>query len=436
MGKKTLSILTILCLVLVLPAILLSACSSTTTTTATTTATTTVTTTSAAAQTTAPTSQAPAKDKIVIGMPSELSGPLAQIRASAFQPVLDAWLKDVKAAGGINVGGKKLPVEMKIYDDKSDPPTAAQLVEKLIVQDKVDFLFPAGGTAMIFATAPVANKYGYIYTTMEGGATQMKDILPSLPYVFVNLSFSDWYEMPVLADVLSKKGVKTAYVVYIADLHGIEYSGVAGIELPKKGINIVGSKSLPPEMKDFSLVVKEAKASNADAFLCFAYPDQNLPITGEMMAQGYNPKFFMTGPGANFGFYHTTFGPAVEGVGCWASWNPKISPELKALADKLYTGAPEELQDWWGHAFYWAGLQFFQQAIEKAGTLDQKKIRDVMATSHFNTVLGDTYYTGGLMAKESHPGEVGQWQNGKVEVVGGNHTTADLVYPKPAWPAK
>lgn len=374
------------------------------------------------------------KDKIVIGMPSELSGPLAQIRASAFQPVLDLWLKEVNGAGGLNISGKKMPVEMKVYDDKSDAPTAAQLLEKLIVQDKVDFVFPAGGTAMIFATAPVANKYGYIYSTMEGGATQMKDMLPSLPYVFVNLSFSDWYEMPVLADILSQKGVKTAYIVYIADLHGIEYSGVAGIELPKKGINIIGSKSLPPEMKDFSLVIKEAKAANPDAFLCFGYPDQNLPVTAEMIAQDFNPKFFMTGPGANFGFYHTAFGPAVEGVGCWASWNDKISPELKALADKLYTGQPEDLQDWWGHSFYYAGLQFFQQAVEKAGTLDQQKIREIMATSHFQTVLGDTYYTNGLMAKESHPGEVGQWQNGKIEIVGGNSPTADLIYPKPAWP--
>jgi branched-chain amino acid transport system substrate-binding protein len=424
MQKKKFTILSVICVIIILAAILLSSC--TTTSTPTTSQPTTSTST---------TSPAAAKDKIIIGMPSELSGPLAVIRASAFQPVLDAWLADVNGAGGLNIGGKKMPIEMKIYDDKSDPPTAAQLLEKLIVQDKVDFTFPAGGTSFIFACAPIANKYGYIYSAMEGGASQLKEILPGLPYVFVNLSFSDWYQMPVLADVLSAKGVKTAYIVYIADLHGIEYSGVAGIELPKKGISIIGSKSLPPEMKDFSLVIKEAKAANPDAFLCFAYPDQNMPVTAEMMAQSFNPKFFMTGPTANFGWYHTTFKGAVEGVGCWASWSDKISPELKALADKLYAGKPEDVQDWWGQSFYWAGLQFFQQAVEKAGTLDQKVIRDIMATSHFQTVLGDTYYTNGLMAKESHPGEVGQWQNGKIEIVGGNKTTASLVYPKPAWPA-
>jgi branched-chain amino acid transport system substrate-binding protein len=381
------------------------------------------------------TTTTPAKTKIVIGMPSEITGPLAQIRASAFDPIWKLWVKEVNDAGGLNVGGKKLPIEMLIYDDKSDVSTAAQLMEKLIVQDKVDFVFPPGGTSMIFAAAPIANKYGYILSTMEGGATQMKDVLPGFPYVFVNLSFSDWYQMPVLADVLAAKGVKTAYIVYIADLHGIEYSGVAGVELPKKGIDIIASKSLPPEMTDFSLVIKEAKAANPDAFLCFGYPGQNLPVTGEMIAQGFNPKFFMTGPGANFGFYHTAFGPVVEGVSCWASWNPKLSPAMQELADKLYKGQPEDIQDWWGHCYYWAGLEFFQQAIEKAGTLDQKVIRDIMATSHFTTVLGDTWYEGGLLAKEAHPAEVGQWQNGSIELVGGNQTTSELIYPKPAWPA-
>jgi ABC-type branched-subunit amino acid transport system substrate-binding protein len=270
---------------------------------------------------------------------------------------------------------------------------------------------------------------------MEGGASQMKELLPSLPYVFVNLSFSDWNQLPVFADIASKKGAKTAYMVYISDLHGIEYSGVAGIELPKKGISVIGSKSLPPEMKDFSLVIKEAKASGADLFLSLAYPDQNLPITAEMMTQGYNPKGVLMDVGGNFGFYHTTFKDAVNGVMAFASWSPKLSPEMKAAWDTLYAGKPEDAQDWWGASFYVAGLEFFQQAVEKAGTLDQKVIRDVMATSHFKTVLGDTWYTNGLLAKEAHPAEIGQWQNGTMELVGGNQTTADLIYPKPAWPA-
>ncbi len=378
-----------------------------------------------------------AKDKIVVGMARPISGWMAVIGDSAFRPVYETWVKEVNAKGGIYVKeyGKKLPIELLIYDDKSDVGTMTRLTEKLIVQDKVDFLWPACGTAFVFAQAPIANKHGYILLTAEGGATQVKEMLRSLPYVFVGLSFSDWYQLPVFAELLGEKGAKTAYIMYVGDLFGIEYSGVAGIEFPKHGIDIVGISSVPPGAKDLSPIIKKAKASNADVFCCFGYPDQVLPATGTSIALGFNPKAWIGGPGANFGFYHTTFGPAVEGVMGFTSFSPKQSAAAKELADKLYAGKPEEIQDFWGHPLYWASLEFWKQAIEKAGTLDQKVIRDIMATQKFKTVLGPTWFENGLMAKECHTGEIGQWQKGMFEVVGPKkHATAKFVYPKPPWP--
>ncbi|MCX7911533.1 MAG: amino acid ABC transporter substrate-binding protein [Dehalococcoidales bacterium] len=386
----------------------------------------------------------PTKDKIIVGMSRPLSGPLSVIGDSAFRPIYETWVPRVNAEGGIYVKeyGKKLPIELKIYDDKSDVGTMTRLTEKLILEDKVDFLWPACGTSFLFAQAPIANKYNYVLITAEGGATSLKDMLPSLPYVFVSLSFSDWYEVPVLADLLAAKGAKTAYIMYIADLHGIEYSGVAGIELPKKGINIVGIKSVPPDIKDLSPIIKEAKALNPDAFLALAYPDQVMPATATSMELDFNPKAWLGGPGVNFGFYHTAFGPAVEGVLGWTTFARKSSPKLAELADILYSGKPEETNDWWGHPLYWAALDMWKAAIEKAGTLNQKAIRDILATEHLETVLGDTWFTiigggGGLLAKECHPGEVGQWINGVFEVVGPvDKATAQFVYPKPPWPKK
>jgi len=84
----------------------------------------------------------PAKDKIVVGMSRPLSGPLAVIGDSAFRPVYEAWVPMVNEQGGIYVEeyGKKLPIELLIYDDKSDVGTMTRLTEKLILEDKVDFL--------------------------------------------------------------------------------------------------------------------------------------------------------------------------------------------------------------------------------------------------------------------------------------------------------
>ncbi len=381
------------------------------------------------------------KDKIVVGMSRPLSGPMAQIGDSAFRPIYETWVPEVNAQGGIFVKeyNKKLPIELKIYDDKSDPGTMTRLTEKLILEDKVDFLWPACATHNIFAQAPIANKYGYILLTAEGGATSITPMLQSLPYLFISLSFSDWYQIPVLADILAEKGAKTAYIITMADLFGIEYSGVSGIELPKKGVNIIGIKSVPPDIKDLSPILKDARASKADALLVLGYPDVVILATKQCMELGYNPKAFLGGPGVNFGFYHVIFGPATEGVLGFTIANRKTSPATKELFEKLYKNKPEAANDWWGHPLYWAAYEFWKQAIEKAGTLDQKKIRNVMATETFNTILGPTRFKGGIMAKESHTGEIGQWQKGVFETVGGGKwpatkITAPFVYPKPAWP--
>jgi branched-chain amino acid transport system substrate-binding protein len=389
-----------------------------------------------------PTPVTPEKDKIVVGMSRPISGPLAIIGDSAFKPIYETWIPMVNDDGGLYLSeyGKKLPLETIIYDDKSDVGTMTRLTEKLILEDKVDFLWPACGSSFVFAQGPVANKYGYVLVTAEGGATTITDSLYSLPYLFVSLSFSNWYQIPVFADLLAAKGAKTAYVVYMADLFGIEYSGVAGAEFGRVGIKIIGNVSIPPDLKDFAPVVLDAMGSGADAFCIFGYPDQVLPITGTAIALGYNPNAFIGGPGANFGFYHTAFGPAVEGTCCFTAFARGQTASLDELADILYTGKPEEINDWWGHPYYWASLDLWKAAVEQAGKVDQKAVRDILATSKLNTVLGPTWFTmfgegGGLMAKECHPGEIGQWQNGICEVVGGNIPTADFIYPKPVWPA-
>ena len=144
-----------------------------------------------------------AKDKIVIGAARPISGPLSVFEETGFGPVYKMWVDQVNAEGGIYVKeyGKKLPVEMKVYDDKSDLGTMIRLLEKLIVEDKVDFVFPPASTAFLFAAGPVANKYNYLLFGAEGGATSIKDQLPALPYFFPTLNFSDWNQIPVLTEL-------------------------------------------------------------------------------------------------------------------------------------------------------------------------------------------------------------------------------------------
>jgi branched-chain amino acid transport system substrate-binding protein len=390
------------------------------------------------------------KDSILIGASRPITGANAPIGDAAFGPIMMVWEEKVNADGGIYVDeyGKILPVEYLIYDDATDVGTMVRNTEKLILEDEVDVLFSSCGTAFISAQAPVANKYGMVLVTAEGGATIMKDALPGLPYVFINLPFSDHYQLPVFADMCKAVGAETAYMITIADLHGVEYGGVAAQEFGRVGIEILANKSVPITYTDFSLLVKDAQAADPDVFCIFAYPPIVFPVLNECIAIDFNPPAIIGGPGTNFSYLAPNVGgdEFTEGISCFAAANRKTGPDFERHFNELEAMVGPFNLDWWGTPFYEPITQMWEQAIEETGTLDQDTIRDYFATNHFDTLLGDTYYEmfgdgGGLLVKETHPGEIGQWQNGICEIVGGGDwpavvLTSEWIYPKPPWPTQ
>jgi len=379
---------------------------------------------------------APAKDKIRIGWVTSLSGILATAVATTTAPAYEIWLEEVNAKGGIYVKeyGKKLPVEIIKYDNKSDVGSMTKLLEKVILEDKVDFILAPWGTAMLYAAAPVANKYKYILLGNAGGAIKLKEIMPKLPYVFSVLNMADT-QMPLLAEILAEMKVKKAALIYIQDLHGIEYRDQAVKDLKKQNIEVVMNKSFPHGTKDLSPLLKEAKAANVDAFIGMVYPDEAFLITGQAMEVGFSPKGFFLTVGPMLTQYRDAFGAkAVEGVMGGGAWNEKTSPEAKKFAETLMT--KYKGIEYWGQLFYYSSMQFFEKAIEEAGTLNQAKIRDVMATKTFNTAMGPMKFDK-TRINMTHPGEIGQWQNGMFEIIDpGKKRTAKPIYPKPEWPAK
>ncbi len=380
--------------------------------------------------------EAAAKDKIRIGQAISLSGPLAGAVAIAGGPIYELWVGEVNKHGGIYVKeyGKKLPVELIRYDDKSDMGTMTRLLEKLILEDKVDFVFPPWGTARLYAAAQIANKYGYILIGGPGGALKLKEL--DLPYFFQVLNFSDT-QAPALADIFKEVGVKSVAVIYRADLHGVEYGDAMVPYFKKKGIEVKMKKSFPPGTKDLSPLLKEAKALNVDAFVAACYPDGGMLLTGQAMELGINfNAFFMSVLPFSPTLFKGNFGErGVEGVMGGGAWNAKTSPGAKEFVE-IYVKRFKHEPDYWGALYYWSSLQDFQQAIEKAGTLNQKKIRDVMAKDKFNTALGPFWYDKNRYFV-NHPGEIGQWQKGVFEVIDpGPKRTAPPEYPKPPWPKK
>ncbi len=376
------------------------------------------------------------KDKIRIGNAISLSGPYVAGAITTQANPYDLWVKEVNARGGIYVKeyGKKLPVEMIRYDDKSDVGTVVKLVEKLILDDKVDLLLPPWSTAMNFAIAPIITKYEYPVMGVTVDSMKIKEMASSLPYFFVHLN-----QPPVKAEaivpLLKELGVKTAAVIHHADLHGIEFAGYVTPQLSIGGIDVVMYKSYPLGVKDLSPLLKKVKAAKVDAFLAFTYPPETFMITQQAKAIAFNPKLFYMSIGTAFAAFKDTYGAkTVEGVMGTGAWNPKVPYHgAKEFWDRMVQFAGPGKVDWYGNAFAYSSMQVLEQAIEKAGTLDRKKIRDVIASGTFDTVIGPVRYENQINVQS--PGEVGQWQNGQFEIVAAKEKrTAKPLYPKPAWP--
>ena len=376
------------------------------------------------------------KDTIVFGGSRSMTGVYAFFEQSAYGPIYKMWVNDVNADGGIYVKeyGKKMKIELKVYDDTSDLSTMTRNLEKAIVEDQVDFILPPVSTAFLYAAAPIANKYGKVLVGAEGGSASLKESIAKYPYFFSSLNFSDT-QAPALAAIFEEQGITSAYVVYIEDLHGTEYSQAVIPALVSIGCDIKGVKSVPADIQDMTSIIQDAQNSGADAFLCLTYPDQGFLALNQSIALEYNPKVWFMGSGGIMDIYGKD---TVEGIMSWGAWNTKSSPACAEYFEhfkEYWKDDPNVYYDYWGLVHYYAGLQCLQKAIEGAGTLDNEKVRDYLANNHFDTVIGDTWFENNLIAGDCFMGNVGQWQDGVFEVIDrSDKATSDPVVPKQPWP--
>ena len=88
---------------------------------------------------------AAAQDVIRVGAPLPLTGPLSP-EGIKQQRGYDLWAETANAKGGIKAGGKTYKVEIVYVDYASNTPRAVQTAERLITEDKVNFLFSPFGS--------------------------------------------------------------------------------------------------------------------------------------------------------------------------------------------------------------------------------------------------------------------------------------------------
>jgi branched-chain amino acid transport system substrate-binding protein len=99
-----------------------------------------------------------AQPTIKIGVNAELTGDIPKV-GEGTKFAAELWLEDVKAAGGLEVGGKKYQVELIIEDNEAKAESAVAANTKLITQDEVLVIVGPQASKQAVPAGEVANNY-------------------------------------------------------------------------------------------------------------------------------------------------------------------------------------------------------------------------------------------------------------------------------------
>lgn len=379
---------------------------------------------------------AQAPGKIRIGYAISLNGPFAPGATLTTLPNYKLWVHDVNAKGGIFVKqyNKKLPIEVVEYDDGSNPENAIRLTEKLMTEDKVDFVLPPWGTGMNLAVAPVYKKFGYPQLAVTAVASGQPDMVKQFGTIFFFLGAPADGVHSLVAELNKLKAAgkinNKIAMLSVADQFGVELRAAAVPGFKQAGFDVVLDKSYPLGAQDLSNELKQAQASGADSFVAFSYPPDTFMITGTAQAIGYNPNVFYTAVGTAFPPFVKNFGPKAEGVLGIGGWD-STTAAAKAYF-KRHVDVTQQEPDRWASPVTYASLEVLQQAIESAGTLDRAKVLAALRTHKFKTVVGDFDLKTQIRGKQFW---VGQWQKGEFAGLepADLHGAGKMVFPKPKW---
>src|SRR5438067_11700618 len=174
---------------------------------------------------------------IVLGAPLGLTGSLTK-ESTLTQQGYNLWQDWINQQGGINVNGVKHPVKIVYYDDTSSANQSAVLMQKLITEDKAQFLLGPYGSAATATDAAIAEKNQIPMVEANGAAQAIFN--QGYKYTFGVLSPANKYLQGVidLAATLSPKPTKIA-LLSADDNFSLEVADAINTYAPTKGMQIV-----------------------------------------------------------------------------------------------------------------------------------------------------------------------------------------------------
>ncbi len=341
-----------------------------------------------------PMQQEASKTKIRIGFSTSITGPYAPPASQVQLPVYQYWADKVNEQGGIFVKdlNKRLPVELVYFDDTSDRAKTVEIYEKLITEQKVDLLLVPFATDLHVAIVPVIEKYKIPVVAATEGA--LISDLPKSDYMFwspFRLERLTDNLLGLLQHYREKLQISTVAVTITTVPFTIDHAKYTIPRLRDAGYQIVYQTEHPLELADASVIVGRINELKPDVYIALTYPINAGPVFEELMRIPYTPKiaYFSLGPG--YAFFQAKYKDELSGIMIMGTVDPAWDPEIPKFMTEFEKkfGFPADILD---VPLHYASVQILEQAIEKAGSLNPEKIRDVLTRETFNTIYGEVRY--------------------------------------------
>jgi branched-chain amino acid transport system substrate-binding protein len=368
---------------------------------------------------------AQAADKpIRVGVALSQSGNLADSAKLYYQGV-ELWRDQVNGRGGLL--GR--PVELVVYDDRSDPATAAKLYEKLIGDDNVDLLFGPWGSASAATASAVANKHSRVFFNSGGASEQIQE--RGFKYVFQTAAPISAY-VAAIGPFATKQNLKT--LAFFGRDYPAARDMAKSIKLiaDNQNLKILTSEFFPAGATDFSSMIAQARQLQPDIWLSVGYPNEAIEMVRQLKASNYLPKIFI-----HNGVSIEDFLKASGKDGEYAYGISLYEPTLKTKGNAEFVKAYEskyKSEPGYYSAFSYGGATVMEAAVRKTGSLDQDKLRVVLTTLEADTVMGHHKVDPQTGKQVGQTGLLVQVRNGKREIVMPEALkTQEPVVPMPPW---
>ncbi len=339
-------------------------------------------------------------------------------------------VETINRAGGVSLGGRKVPLELVLVDDESDATKTVARFETLGSQGVAAYLGTAGSD-LHAAAAAIAEKNRIPYCGI-GFA------LYSIHQQGYRYLFSPFWKSPdiakatfqVLNDHLAEgqRPKKMAIFQEKTDW-GKELGDLWEKEAAAQGYQIVSRSEYGVGAKDFSDIVLKAKNAGAESLLTLPNPPDGMALVKQMQELDYTPKFLFAIRAPDPPVWSRNLGKAGDYVVLGPGWHHGVKyPGVTELnqAHQQRLGRPADPLT--GPAY--ACVQIFADAIERAGSADRGKIREAVAATNMITVSGPVRFN------PDGTGQVRsvlvQWLNGRQELVWPKEfATKPFGYPAP-----